>query len=152
MQVLKQLPDTCWGGSSDAQPLSCLSPRSVGLQQEAPAQVSGYKYNPQLLCFLFSMAPGERGLVLRLELAPIHHLACLPGKAGVMQPPLHAWCPSHRAEPEEGEQMSPVPPRLGCLRCPAPALQNWGTVQAAASSANGSVFSRPRRSAGSSAS
>lgn len=44
----------------------------MALWWEAPAQVSGYKYNPWLLSLLLSMAPRERGLVLGLELAPTY--------------------------------------------------------------------------------
>lgn len=37
---------------------------SMGLWQEASAQISGYQYNPQHLSLLLMMAPGEAGRIL----------------------------------------------------------------------------------------
>lgn len=138
-------------------PCAASAPGPWGCAGRLQPRLVGTNVTPGSFPFSLQWPQEGMGLFQGWSWLPPSRWSRLHGEAGVLQPPLHARCPSHGAEPGEGEQMSPDTPSLpqlpqGCPWCPDPAPWEGGTVQATACSANGSASSRPQCSAGSAAS
>lgn len=159
MQVPKPLPDTAGVGQVMLSPCAASAPGPWGCGGRLQPRLVGTNVTPGSFPFSLQWPQESVGLFRSWSWLPPSRQARLHGEAGVLQPPLHVWCPSHGAEPGGGGTNVPRHPRnptprlpQGCPPCPAPAPREGDMVQAATGSTNGSASSWLRCSAGSAAS